>query len=145
MPGRKPCVAGHAAVLRRADRTLGFWDDRPVSSPALESAFPARAHHLPAAGFAAGAVALLVVLPELLGYLGRLAAVIVLQFGLVLAWVLVTGIQGFFGSLTVGTAAAVAADLVLVLPERPAHGWPPGGLRGELPGRGPPADVPPAA
>jgi hypothetical protein len=83
---------------------------------------PARALHLPAAGCAAGAVALLVVLPELLGDLGRLAAVIVLQLGLVLVWVLVTGIQGFFGSLAVGAAAAVAADLVLVLPGRPAMG-----------------------
>jgi hypothetical protein len=93
-----------------------------VSSLALESALPARAHHLPAAGCAAGAVALLLVLPELLGDLGRLAAVIVLQLGLVLVWVLVTGIQGFAGSLTVGAAAAVAADLVLVLPARPAMG-----------------------
>ena len=93
-----------------------------MSSLALESALPARAHHLPAAGCAAGAVALLVVLPELLGDLGRLAAVIVLQLGLVLVWVLVTGIEGFAGSLTVGAAAAVAADLVLVLPGRPAMG-----------------------
>ena len=93
-----------------------------MSSPALESALPARAHHLPAAAFAAGAVALLVLLPEVLGDLGRLAAVIVLQLGLVLVWVLVTGIQGFAGSLTVGAAAAVAADLVLVLPARPAMG-----------------------
>jgi hypothetical protein len=93
-----------------------------VSSLALESAVPARAHHLPAAGAAAGAVALLVVLPELLDDLGRLAAVIVLQLGLVLAWVLVTGIQGFAGSLAVGAAAAVAADLVLALPARPAMG-----------------------
>jgi hypothetical protein len=93
-----------------------------VSSPALESALPARSLHLPAAGCAAGAVALLVVLPEFLGDLGRLAAVIVLQLGLVLVWVLVTGIQGFYGSLAVGAAAAVAADLVLVLPARPAMG-----------------------
>jgi hypothetical protein len=89
---------------------------------ALHSALPARSHHLPAAGLAVVAVALLVGLPELLGNLGRLAAVLVLQLGLVLAWVLVTGIQGFAGSLTVGAAAAVAADLVLVLPERPALG-----------------------
>jgi hypothetical protein len=93
-----------------------------VSSLALESALPARAHHLPAAGVAAGAVALLVALPEVLGDLGRLTAVIVLQLGLVLVWVLATGIQGFFGSLAVGAAAAVAADLVLVLPSRPAMG-----------------------
>ena len=93
-----------------------------MSSPALASALPARAHHLPAAGCAAAAVLLLVALPELLGDLGRLAAVIVLQLGLVLVWVLVTGIQGFAGSLTVGAAAAVAADLVLALPARPDLG-----------------------
>jgi len=89
---------------------------------ALRSALPPRAHHLPAAGLAVVAVGLLVGLPELLGDLGRLAAVLVLQLGLVLAWVLVTGIQGFAGSLTVGAAAAVAADLALVLPKRPDLG-----------------------
>jgi hypothetical protein len=89
---------------------------------ALQSGLPARVHHLPAAGLGVVAVALLVVLPEFLGDLGRLAAVLVLQLGLVLAWVLVAGIQGFAGSLAVGAAAAVAADLVLVLPHRPALG-----------------------
>jgi hypothetical protein len=89
-----------------------------VSPPALESALPARAHHLPAAGLVAVAVALLVGLPELLGDVGRLAAVLVLQLGLVLAWVITTGIQGFAGSLAVGATAAVAADLALVLPAR---------------------------
>jgi hypothetical protein len=89
-----------------------------VSPPALESALPVRAHHLPAACLAALAVALLVLMPEALGGLGRLAAVLVLQLGLTLAWVLATGIQGFAGSLAVGAAAAVAADLALVLPDR---------------------------
>ena len=72
---------------------MGFCDDRVVSPPALESALPVRAHHLPAAGFAAGAVALLVMLPEVLGDLGRLAAVIVLQLGLVLVWMPVATTQ----------------------------------------------------
>jgi hypothetical protein len=93
-----------------------------VSPPALESALPVRAHHLPAAGLAALAVALLVGLPEVLGDVGRLAAVLVLQLGLVLAWAVTTGIQGFTGSLIVGAAAAVAADLALVLPVRGALG-----------------------
>jgi hypothetical protein len=84
----------------------------------LESRLPARVHHLPAAGLIALAVALLVGLPELVGDVGRLAAVLVLQLGLALAWVLATGIQGFAGSLAVGAAAAVAADLALVLPAR---------------------------
>ena len=89
-----------------------------MSPPALESALSVRAHHLPAAGLVTLAVALLVLLPEALGDVGRLAAVLVLQLGLALAWVLATGIQGFAGSLAVGAAAAVAADLALVLPAR---------------------------
>ena len=89
-----------------------------MSPPPLESALPVRAHHLPAAGLATLAVALLVVLPEVLGDVGRLAAVLVLQLGLTLAWVLATDLQGFGGSLAVGAAAAVAADLSLVLPDR---------------------------
>jgi hypothetical protein len=91
-------------------------------TPAALLTGPARVHHLPAAGLTAIAVTLLLVLPALLGDLGRLAAVLVLQLGLVLTWVLATGIQGFTGSLAVGAAAAVAADLVLVLPSRPALG-----------------------
>ena len=89
---------------------------------AQDAAPTARAHHLPAAGLAAAAVALLVVLPELFGDVGRLAAVLVLQLGLVLSWVLVTGVEGFAGSLAVGAAAAVAADLVLGLPANPSLG-----------------------
>jgi len=94
----------------------------PPGSGAQAPAATPRAHHLPAAGLVVVAVALLVALPELLGDRGRLAAVLVLQLGLVLAWVLVTGIEGFAGSLAVGAAAAVAADLMLVLPDRPALG-----------------------
>jgi hypothetical protein len=93
-----------------------------VSSTAPSSRLTARQHHLPAAVCAAVAVALLVGLPEVLGQTGRLAAVLVLQLGLVLCWVLVTGIQGFAGALAVGAAAAVAADLALVLPEDPELG-----------------------
>ena len=93
-----------------------------TSAAALRPGLPARPHHLPAAGLAVFAVALLAGLPAALGDFGRLAAVLVLQLGLVLSWVLVTGIQGFAGSLAVGAAAAVAADLALVLPENPAIG-----------------------
>jgi hypothetical protein len=91
-------------------------------TPAALLTGPARVHHLPAAGLVAIAVTLLLTMPALLDDVGRLAAVLVLQLGLVLAWVLATGIQGFAGSLAVGAAAAVAADLVLVLPSRPALG-----------------------
>jgi hypothetical protein len=96
--------------------------DRPVTTPATRSALPARVHHLQPALLTVLAVALVAGLPELFGDLGRLAAVLVLQLGLVLTWVVVTGIQGFAGSLAVGAAAAVAADLVLVLPEHPDLG-----------------------
>lgn len=93
-----------------------------MSSAAPISRLTAREHHLPAAAFAVLAVALLVGLPELFGQTGRLAAVLVLQLGLVLCWVLVTGAQGFAGSLAVGAGAAVAADLALVLPGDPEVG-----------------------
>jgi len=93
-----------------------------VTSPALRSALPARVHHLQPAALTVLAVLLVAGLPELFGDRGRLAAVLVLQLGLVLTWVVVTGIKGFAGSLAVGAAAAVAADLVLVLPGRPELG-----------------------
>ena len=93
-----------------------------MSTAAPNSRLTAWEHHLPAAAFAILAVALLVGLPELSGQTGRLAAVLVLQLGLVLCWVLVTGAQGFAGSLAVGAGAAVAADLALVLPEDPELG-----------------------
>jgi hypothetical protein len=91
---------------------------RAAPGPAVEVS--RRAHHLPAAVLAAVATALLVGLPEALGQEGRLTAVLLLQLGLVGSWVLVTGIQGFSGSIAVGCAAAAAADLLLVLPRRPS-------------------------
>ena len=93
-----------------------------MTSVPVQSLLPARGHHLPAAVVAALAIGLLIGLPQVLDDLGRLAAVLVLQLGLVLCWVVVTGLQGFAGALAVGAAAAVAADLVLVLPERPSLG-----------------------
>lgn len=93
-----------------------------MSSSAVPSPTPALPHHLPAAGLAVVAAGLLVGLPAALGDLGALAAVLVLQLALVLSWVVATGMQGFAASLTVGTAAAVAADLALVLPEEPVLG-----------------------
>ena len=93
-----------------------------MSTAAPISSLTAREHHLPAAAFAVLAVALLVGLPELLGQTGRLAAVLVLQLGLVLCWVLVTGAQGFAGAAAAGAGAAVAAGLALVLPGDPELG-----------------------
>ncbi|MCO7222169.1 hypothetical protein NH342_20410, partial [Klenkia sp. PcliD-1-E] len=80
------------------------------------------AHHLPAAGCVLVATGLLAGLPLVLGDTGRVVAVAVLQLALVAAWVLATGIRGFLGSLAIGAAAAVGADLLLGLPERPGLG-----------------------
>ena len=88
-----------------------------MSSAALETGFPARGHHLPAAGAAVVAVGLVVGLAHVLGDGGRLAAVLVCQLALVVAWVLATGIEGFLGQLAIGAAAAGAADLVIMLPD----------------------------
>jgi hypothetical protein len=93
-----------------------------VTSPALETPVPARGHHLPAAAATVVAVALLVGLPYPLADAGRLAAVLVLQLALVLAWVLTTGIESFYGSLAIGAAAAGASDLLIMLPARPQLG-----------------------
>jgi hypothetical protein len=90
-----------------------------VSSAAVESRAPARGHHLPAAGATVVAVVLVVGLAHVLGDGGRLAAVLVLQLALVVAWVIATGIEGFLGQLAIGAAAAGAADLVIMLPQTP--------------------------
>ncbi|MPR00437.1 hypothetical protein GB931_21430 [Modestobacter sp. I12A-02628] len=90
-----------------------------MSHAALETDLPARAHHLPAAGVVVVSVALLALAPEQFGDAGRLAAVLALQLLLVAAWVTATGIRGFVGSLGIGAAAAISADLLMVLPEEP--------------------------
>jgi hypothetical protein len=79
-------------------------------------------HHLPAAVLAALAVGLLVVVPESAGDTGRLAAVAGLQAALVVAWSVATARGQLVGSLVFGLVAAAAADLLLVVPERPTVG-----------------------
>lgn len=79
-------------------------------------------HHLPAAVLAALAVALLVGGPELAGDDGRLAAVAALQAALIAAWVVATARREWGGALLLAGAAALAADLVFLLPERPSVG-----------------------
>jgi hypothetical protein len=93
-----------------------------VTTAAVPTPVPARGHHLPAAGVVAAAVLLLVGLPHLLGDAGRLTAVLLVQLALVVAWVVVTGVEGFAGSVAVGALAAGAADLVLMLPGHPSLG-----------------------
>src|SRR3954452_24058742 len=149
--------AGRRRTARRADRRPGVCHDRPVTSPVMQSALPDRVHHLQPAALTALAVALVVVLPELFGDLGRLAAVLVLQLGLVLTWVVVTGLQGFAGSLGGGAGARPPGFRRLAgggrgcrggrrsrprLPGPADAGRPPGGLRRRFPRRRPPADAP---
>ncbi|KQS73658.1 hypothetical protein [Modestobacter sp. Leaf380] len=93
-----------------------------MSHSALETELPRGAHHLPAAGAVVVAGALLVGGPLALGDTGRLVGVLVVQLALVGAWVVATGIRGFVGSLGIGVAAAVGADLLMHLPERPQLG-----------------------
>jgi hypothetical protein len=94
-----------------------------VTSPALDDELSSRTHHLPAAGLAAVVTVAAAVLSVTLGDLGRLVAVGLLQLALVAAWVVATGIRGFAGSLGLGIAAAVGADLAMLLPERPQLDW----------------------
>ncbi|SEO64838.1 hypothetical protein [Trujillonella endophytica] len=82
----------------------------------------ARVQHLPAALVAAVGTALLVLLPDQVAEHGTLVAVVVLQAALVAAWVPATGVRGGPGVVALGVAAAVAADLRLVLPEDPELG-----------------------
>jgi len=84
----------------------------------VDAGLSPRAHHLPAAGAVVVATAIAASAP-LLEDAGRFAAVLVLQLALVAGWVVATGIRGSTGSLALGAAAAVGADLAMVLPERP--------------------------
>jgi hypothetical protein len=90
-----------------------------MTSAAPDAPVSPRALHLPAAGLAVVVTALLGGLPLALGDAGRVAAVAVLQVALVAAWPAITGLRGPVGALVVGTAAAAAADLAVLLPERP--------------------------
>ena len=93
-----------------------------MSHATTDVELPRTAHHLPAVGGVVVAAGLLVGLPLALGDTGRIAAVLVLQVALVAAWVLATGIRGLVGSLAIGVAAAVGADLLVGLPARPDLG-----------------------
>jgi hypothetical protein len=90
-----------------------------VTAAAADVELAGRGHHVPAAGLAVAAAALLAGLPALFGDAGRFAAVLVVQLGLVAGWVVASGLRGRAGALGIGAVAAVAADLALVLPERP--------------------------
>ena len=79
-------------------------------------------HHLPAAVLVALAVALLVAGPERAGEQGRLASVAALQAALIAAWVVATARREWAGALVLAGSAAIAADLVFLLPERPSVG-----------------------
>ena len=98
---------------------VALCDHQPVTDAAVDVEPSPRAHHAPAAGAVVVATALAAVLPLVLDDAGRVAAVVVLQLALVAGWVVATAIRGFAGSLVLGAVAAVAADLAMVLPDRP--------------------------
>lgn len=106
--------------------TSSVCHDRPVSRSTVEDVQQTEVsrvvHHLPAAVLAALAVALLVGGPQLAGDDGRLGAVAVLQAALIAAWVVTTARREWAGAVLLAVAAAVAADLVFLLPERPSIG-----------------------
>ncbi len=77
----------------------------------------ARDHHLPAAGLVVVAVGVVALLGS--SQPGLVVAVLVLQAALVVGWVFTAGLEGLRASLGLGAAAAVGADLVLLLPHRP--------------------------
>jgi hypothetical protein len=79
-------------------------------------------HHLPAAVLSALAVGLLVAVPEAAGDAGRLGTVAGLQAALVIAWSVATARGALVGSLVFGALAAAAADVLLVVPDRPTVG-----------------------
>ncbi|MEI4270235.1 hypothetical protein TEK04_00725 [Klenkia sp. LSe6-5] len=93
-----------------------------MTGPTSTQVLPPPVHHLPAAGAVVVGTAALAGLPLLAGHAGLLAGVLVLQVALVAAWVLATGIRGLAGSIGVGVLAAVGADLLLGLPDRPDLG-----------------------
>jgi hypothetical protein len=105
---------------------VGVCDDRRVTSATLDGDPDADVsrlvHHLPAAVLAALAVGLLVAVPEAYGDAGRLATVAGLQAALVLAWSVATARGELLGSVVFGLLAAAAADLFLVVPDRPTIG-----------------------
>ena len=101
-------------------RSAGVCHHHGVSHTALETDLPRAAHHLPAAVLVVVVTALLAGLPQVLDDdRGPLVAVLGVQVALVAAWVSATGIRGSVGSLGIGGAAAIAADLLLTLPDRP--------------------------
>ncbi len=90
-----------------------------MTAPAPDAPVSPRAHHLPAAGLAVVVTAVLAGLPLALDGVGRVVAVAALQAALIAAWGRATGIRGPAGALVIGAAAALAADVALLLPERP--------------------------
>jgi hypothetical protein len=79
-----------------------------------------RAHHLPAAGLVVLAVAALVAGAEYGGDLGRVGAVLLVQWALVAGWVLATGAG--LGTAVIGVASSAGSVAALELPDHPHLG-----------------------
>ncbi|PRY52171.1 hypothetical protein LY71_101548 [Geodermatophilus tzadiensis] len=89
---------------------------------ALESRPSTRARQLAAAVAVAGATALLVGAPAVLGEQGRPAAVVVLQAALAVGWVAATAPAGAVGVAVLALTAGVVADLLVTAADRPGPG-----------------------
>src|ERR1700712_573353 len=108
--------SGRAPPFRCSGR---LWNDRGVSTRALDDVPSPRVHHLPAAGLVIVATVVATVLCLALDDVGRLVAVVLRQPALAAAGVVATGTRGLAGSVALGAAAAGGADLAMVLPARP--------------------------
>ena len=145
VPGFGHAESGVDRSARRADRTLGFCDDRPVTFPspgvraAGPGAPPARRRRRRGGRRPAGRRC-----PSSSGTSAGWPRSSCCSSAWSSRGCWSPASRASPGSLTVGAAAAVAADLVLVLPARPAMGGLLDGVRGGLRRRGAAADAPAA-
>lgn len=92
------------------------------SADGVDTGRPAWGHHLPAAAVVAVAAGLIAVLTLAWGRPGLVLGVAVLQVALVVGWVVTAGLESPPASVGLGVAAALGADLALLLPARPQLG-----------------------
>lgn len=95
----------------------------PVDSGGeVETGQPAWGHHLPAAGVVAVVAGLIALLTAAWGRPGLVVGVAGLQVVLVVGWVVTAALESPPASVGLGVAAALGADLALLLPARPQLG-----------------------
>ena len=92
----------------------------PVDSAGeVDTGQPAWAYHLPAAGIVAVVTGITALLTTAWGRPGLVVGVVVLQVALVVGWVVTAALESPPASIGLGIAAALGADLALLLPARP--------------------------